>query len=221
MMKRIAAIALLAGSAAPAAAAAVLDFDAARGRNGRTGYVYGPWLEDGFRVSADRCPANNGACFVTTGTTLTSLDRTGAALTNQLGGAVVTVARVDGAAFVLDELTMANNYGNFSGFGPVTMDVDFTFAFADGSSRAQTYVLDNFAGQRLTPNVLTFDLSPLLSFSFTPRAGSSGFVQFDNIRLGDVAAVPEPASWAMMIVGIGAAGGALRRRRTHAVVTLG
>jgi hypothetical protein len=36
-----------------------------------------------------------------------------------------------------------------------------------------------------------------------------------------VAAVPEPASWAMMIVGIGAAGGALRRRKTHAVVTLG
>jgi hypothetical protein len=46
-----------------------------------------------------------------------------------------------------------------------------------------------------------------------PSLGAgSGFLGVSNI--GTVAGtVPEPASWAMMIVGIGAAGGALRRRR--------
>ncbi|NJC35214.1 hypothetical protein GGR88_002728 [Sphingomonas jejuensis] len=216
MFTRSIAALLLAAVATPAAAATVvLDFDAARGTNGRTGYVYGPWIEDGFQVSANRCSTSN-TCFVTTGTTLSSLDRTGAALTNFQGNAVTTIARVGGGAFALDSLDIANNYGNFSGYGPATMDVDFTFNFADGSSLARTYVLANTAGQRLTVNSLTFDLAPLSSFSFTPRAGSSGFAQFDNIRLSDVAAaaVPEPATWAMMIGGFGLVGGAMRRRRT-------
>ncbi len=213
MLKLFAAGLLLAAIGTPAAAATtVLDFDAARGRDGRTGYVYGAWQEDGYRVSANRCTSNN-TCFVTTGTTLTSLDRTGAALTNMLGSAVTTVARIDGGAFFLDSLQMANNYGNFSGFGAKTMTVDFTFNFVGGTSKAVTYTLDNFAGQRLTVNNLTFAEAALASFSFTPRANSSGFVQFDNIQLRDVAAaVPEPATWALMLAGFGLVGGAMRRR---------
>lgn len=35
---------------------------------------------------------------------------------------------------------------------------------------------------------------------------------FGDIRF-DITAVPEPATWSMMIVGVGAAGGMLRRRR--------
>ena len=216
MFKYVAAVAL-AVSAMPASAATVLDFDAARGPGGRTGYVYGPWLEDGYSVSASRC-SNQNTCFVTTGTTLSSLDRTGAALTNMMGSATTTIARTDGAAFLLNAIDMANNYGNYSGYGPTTMTVDFLFTFADGLTQATTYTLDNFAGQRLTVNNLTFDLAPLSSFSFTPRAGSSGFVQFDNVRLSDVAAVPEPATWGLMILGFGAVGGALRRRRGVAAV---
>ena len=56
----------------------------------------------------------------------------------------------------------------------------------------------------------------------TAAVQAAGFRDMDQrFGLSAVMAVPEPASWAMMIVGIGAAGGALRRRRTHAVVTLG
>ena len=35
--------------------------------------------------------------------------------------------------------------------------------------------------------------------------------------LGAIAAIPEPATWAMMILGFGAAGAVLRRRRAVAI----
>jgi hypothetical protein len=56
---------------------------------------------------------------------------------------------------------------------------------------------------------------------------SGGYAALDNLRIaasdtpGDipgVGAAPEPASWALMIAGFGLAGGALRRRRSHAAV---
>ena len=46
--------------------------------------------------------------------------------------------------------------------------------------------------------------------------GTANFIVYDNITFGSSTPgglVPEPATWAMMIGGIGAAGGALRRRR--------
>ncbi len=195
------------------ASAATIDFDSARGRNGRTGYVYGAFTEEGYQVSADRCSSPAGTCFVTTGTTLTSLDRTGAALTNFLGSAVTTFSAVDGGAFLLSSMDMAGNYGNFSGFSPTTLGAQFTFNLADGTSMIEDYVLQNTPGNRLTVNNLTFDKGPLLSFSWKPTAGTSGFLQFDNIQ---VSAVPEPATWAMMMLGFGAIGATLRTRRRGA-----
>jgi hypothetical protein len=59
-----------------------------------------------------------------------------------------------------------------------------------------------------------------VAFSGTARSidfgGTANFVAFDNITFGSEIAggVPEPASWAMMIGGLGLVGGAMRRRRT-------
>ncbi|MEN2786541.1 FxDxF family PEP-CTERM protein [Sphingomonas qilianensis] len=51
------------------------------------------------------------------------------------------------------------------------------------------------------------------SYSFSVTGDGAGGAPADfGLRL-DVAAVPEPAAWAMMTIGFGAIGGALRRRR--------
>ena len=49
-----------------------------------------------------------------------------------------------------------------------------------------------------------------IRFSAYPYAFNQGLVT----QFGEAAAVPEPATWAMMIGGMGLAGGAMRRRRT-------
>jgi hypothetical protein len=51
------------------------------------------------------------------------------------------------------------------------------------------------------------------SFSIT-GAGEGGVPAGLGVRLDTAAAVPEPATWAMMIIGFGAVGSAMRRRRT-------
>ena len=45
-------------------------------------------------------------------------------------------------------------------------------------------------------------------------SGSANYIGFDNITLGSATAgAPEPGTWALMFVGVGLAGAALRRRR--------
>lgn len=64
----------------------------------------------------------------------------------------------------------------------------------------------------------------IASVVFTRLENSNGPALFpiDNVTftLNDVAAVPEPASWAMMIAGFGLVGGAMRRRSIRASVAV-
>ena len=67
-----------------------------------------------------------------------------------------------------------------------------------------------------TSGPLAFDFSGAFKLFFradpdTPGSDNIGLV-LDDVSL-DIAAVPEPASWAMMISGFGLVGGALRTRR--------
>ena len=49
-----------------------------------------------------------------------------------------------------------------------------------------------------------------LAFTFDP-----GVDHIQQIRVGNILAVPEPSTWAMMIMGFGGLGGLLRRRRAR------
>jgi hypothetical protein len=214
---RLALIGALFASAAAVSAEAstVLNFDTTRGRGGDTGYVYGDYQEKGFTVLADECTDNN-TCFVTSGSFANSIDKTGAALVTQINPATVTVLKDDGSAFRLDSINIADFYGNYSGLGKATDTVRFTFTFADGSSNLVNYSIANTPFQSVTLNTLTFNLAPLASFSFLPLDGSQ--IQFDNITLSDAtSAVPEAATWAMMVAGFGLTGASLRRRRSVAI----
>ena len=73
-----------------------------------------------------------------------------------------------------------------------------------------------------TPNI-SATFAPLTSTSIIQNPGllgtTGGFITFNSSSaiqfagtVGPVAAVPEPATWAMMIAGFGLAGAAMRRR---------
>jgi hypothetical protein len=60
-----------------------------------------------------------------------------------------------------------------------------------------------------------WDNAKLGSISLTNTGGYSNAVLY---RSTAVAAVPEPGTWALMLVGFGAAGASLRRRRRHSLI---
>lgn len=211
--------ALAVATAASPAAAVTLDFNDLKPSRGRT-YVYGAYESDGFRLSSSVCPVsgtNGGAqCFVTPANTINNIDRVGAALVNFAGNATISLGQIGGGLFTLDSIVLASNINNSSGLGRTTQDALFTFNLADGSVLTDTRTIASTGVANR--NLLTFDVGPLTGFSFRPSTNTGGFLQFDDISVTPVAAaVPEPATWAMMIVGFGFAGGALRRRRTTRV----
>lgn len=101
-----------------------------------------------------------------------------------------------------------------SGFGVTVAGANTTSAtinafalLADGS--LETIVFDGFAP--LTTKVLTFGSRRIRSVTFN-TTDPQGFI-FDDLTFG--AAVPEPATWALMISGFGVSGLVLRRRRAR------
>jgi subtilisin family serine protease len=200
-------------ASAASAATTVLDFDTLRNtRPSSVTYVRGPYKEDGFTLTAAQCQASLGVpnvgCFMGAAPSRSS-DKVGASLATQLVSTLVTLKRDDGSSFLLRSIDFSEYYDNGI-YQPFSTDVIFTFAFADGTSATQTKTFSTDG--KFLPTTFTFDVGPLSSVSWKPVTGSG--VQFDNITLADVtAAVPEPASWAMMLGGFGLVGGAMRQRK--------
>ena len=61
------------------------------------------------------------------------------------------------------------------------------------------------------------DATGTFTIGLDPAGGAANIAAFQNGVVPGLVAVPEPATWAMMIGGIGAAGGTLRRRRPVAI----
>jgi hypothetical protein len=117
-------------------------------------------------------------------------------------------------------LSFANPTKNVSLFwGSVDSFNTLTLFFADGST---ALVPGGFA--RATTNIgqtVYYGFSsatPFTGLSFTSTANS---FEFDSIATDAVAAVPEAATWATMIVGLGVVGSTLRRRRAATRVAFG
>lgn len=94
--------------------------------------------------------------------------------------------------------------------------VPVTVGTSQGNFTVATNATQNFAFFGVTSD--TAFTSFTLSAAAPAPAGTTPSIVFDNLRFGSaVAAVPEPATWGLMILGFGMVGTGLRQRRTLAV----
>lgn len=129
-----------------------------------------------------------------------------------------------------DGLSGVLGYGDLTSFsvtaGGVTYNLadvlpltDYVYFAYDTSANTFITAADScgFAGCGYTPSLSAINSSGSFGFFFTGAPGSfteysTAFGSpFDTLTLS-TGAVPEPASWAMMIAGFGLVGAALRRR---------
>lgn len=75
-----------------------------------------------------------------------------------------------------------------------------------------TTLITNTSFNSSLPRSQNLPVFRLGTFDISTTAQNSGPRPFDNYRI-TIAEVPEPATWAMMVIGFGAAGYGLRRRR--------
>lgn len=105
-------------------------------------------------------------------------------------------------------------------FAPARTDGVLSGVALDGNAAANQ--------RQLTGTINALSLASGQSFAFrwvdTDSSGGDQGLGVDNLRIAAttaaVSAVPEPATWAMLAVGIGIVGGTLRRRRAHRTLAL-
>ena len=76
------------------------------------------------------------------------------------------------------------------------------------------------SGSDLGISTATYNNSTIGSLGLTPGSyvyswGQGEMADSLTVQIGDAGAVPEPSTWAMMLLGFGAVGFAMRRRRAH------
>jgi hypothetical protein len=119
------------------------------------------------------------------------------------GGILQTIATVAGASYTLT-FDLAN-IGNPPNAWGLVWDGDFIDIVFD---------LEPFDYQSLSYSLVASSGSTELAFAFY---NEPSYFLLDNISLtADSGAIPEPASWALMIAGFGLVGSTLRRRRPQA-----
>ncbi len=136
-----------------------------------------------------------------------ALDLTGAGNTGPLDGIIQTVATTVGQAYLLSFYV-----GNADGNGNYLLPSSLTLSIGGGTPVTYT-------NSDITAGTINWKY---FSTSFVASSSSTS-IQFNNATaIGDnyagldtvvLSAVPEPATWAMMIAGFGIVGGAMRRQR--------
>ena len=106
----------------------------------------------------------------------------------------ITITKTGGGAFTLNSIDLAVSW--YSTVSPNTIDVNGSPLTIDTTLTTYTF---NWTGT---------------AFTITGLASNDGYWTGDNVVYD---AVPEPATWAMMIGGFGLVGATLRSRRRNAI----
>jgi hypothetical protein len=148
------------------------------------------------------------------------------AVSYQPGNTPFITARFSGPAVagigpLLYDRGVATHYVDADGFDTAIISYSFEDIDSTGRFTRSTYELSGFG---VTTTVLDGILLPDFSkatdvtFSLTSQFGTDDdyyeYFAAGTADIADVAAVPEPATWGMMLLGFGLVGTAARRRRT-------
>lgn len=224
-MRKVVGLVIAASAFAGTAQAAT--FDPAQQGPFAANFTYGYVDANGFTAYTAANFATGSACQISTGASSSCLQ---GGPSNFLGAYFTPVDGQAATAFLF-----ASDVSLHPGSGDQQAAVVFnaptagSYTFA-GTLRAVDAAVGN--GVTYTAGFSTGVLAPGGSFAFnttqTLTAGQQVFFLVGNngayfndttgLQLTVTNAVPEPAAWAMMIGGFGAAGGALRRRRANASV---
>ncbi len=141
------------------------------------------------------------------------------------GGGQVWIAGADGGLTYLDVATPGATFtaAEININAPRKTEWAITLKGFNASGVEFTQYVDKNLNPYASGPVTFSDITNNSFFNFKATDGdvftnisfqTSGDVAVGQVRLGALTAVPEPAAWALMILGFGAAGTALRRRRT-------
>jgi hypothetical protein len=136
------------------------------------------------------------------------------------GGGAATIAPLSG---IIDLLTVNFEKGwdnitfNFGGgSGVFDLSVNNGSAFFSGGVGGNCDICSISNGQ----NRFVLNGSGITNLVFNFRPGINSVTQFRLEGLSNMPAVPEPATWAMMLLGLGLVGGAMRAAKRRQKVTL-
>lgn len=170
-----------------------VDFGGLGGSNGSA--FSGPYIEDGFTVSAIGGQVFEGHVF---GAPQPSL-----VVGSVFGGGslgVIQVLSLSSFALASFDLSAQNGIANYTVDGYLGVNSIYSFGGSAGSG------FSSYGGNAGLIDRLVFTLQP---------TGTS--VNIDNLQFRTSGAVPEPATWAMLLFGFGAVGGAMRSRRRQKI----
>ena len=143
------------------------------------------------------------------------------------GQAELTGAEITGgtAGLVSGNIFLTGNAGmewiELAFFGVTGSSIDFTISALDGNtveSFAFNFLLDGTGSARFAFDAI--DGEVMTNLAYTINGGSAEGLRQVRIAstVSGVPPVPEPSTWAMMLMGFGAAGYAMRRRRRSGVL---